>query len=109
MHALAEDRFILLAVDEGQADASGCSIDKSVHFLKQLEAQLDIDLFDRMTFAWKDDSGVKTASSEEFAQLYRAGKIGDDTLVFDNLVKTKAELEENWLKPLNKSWHRRFV
>lgn len=103
------DRFILLAVDEGQADASGCSIDKSVHFLKQVEQQLGVDLFDRMTFAWKDGDGVKTASSEEFSQLYREGKISDDTLVFDNLVKTKGELEENWLKPLNKSWHRRFV
>ncbi len=103
------DRFILLAVDEGQADASGCSIDKSVHFLKQLEKELGVDLFDRMTFAWMDDDGVKAAGSEEFSSLYQAGKITADTLVFDNLVKTKGELEENWLKPLNKSWHRRFV
>lgn len=103
------DRFILLAVDEGQADASGCSIDKSVHFLKQVEQQLGVELFDRMTFAWMEGNTVRTASSEEFSQLYRDGKISDETLVFDNLVKTKGELEENWLKPLNKSWHRRFV
>ncbi|MBK9014813.1 MAG: hypothetical protein IPM82_12460 [Saprospiraceae bacterium] len=103
------DQFILLAVDEGQADASGCSIDKSVHFLKQLENELGIDLFDRMTFAWMDGDAVKTAGSEEFSSLFQAGKITPDTLVFDNLVKTKGELEENWLKPLNKSWHRRFV
>ncbi len=103
------NRFILLAVDESQADASGCSIDKSVHFLKQLEAQLELDLFDRMTFAWKEGDSVKTAPSTDFAALYQSGEINDETLVFDNLVKTKGELEENWLKPLNKSWHRRFV
>jgi hypothetical protein len=103
------NQFILLAVDESQADASGCSIDKSVHFLKQVEQQLGIDLFDRMTFAWKDGDEVKSANSEAFAALYKAGKITPETLVFDNLVKTKGELEENWLKPLNKSWHRRFV
>ncbi len=103
------NRFILLAVDESQADASGCSIDKSVHFLKQVENQLGVDLFDRMNFAWKEGNEVKTAPSQEFAELYQSGQINNETLVFDNLVKTKGELEENWLKPLNKSWHRRFV
>ena len=103
------DRFILLAVDESQAGASGCSIDKSVHFLKKLENELGVDLFDRMTFAWKEGDTVKTAAQTEFSSLYQEGKINADTLVFDNLVKTKGELEENWLKPLNKSWHRRFV
>lgn len=106
---ILHDRFILLAVDETQADASGCSIDKSVHFLKQIENELDVDLFDRMTFAWKEGDEIKTAGNEAFAELYQQGKITPDTLVFDNLVKTKGELEENWLKPLNQSWHRRFV
>ncbi|MCC6725525.1 MAG: hypothetical protein IT258_13535 [Saprospiraceae bacterium] len=103
------NRFILLAVDESQADASGCSIDKSVHFLKQVEQQLGVDLFDRMTFAWMDGEAVKTASSQEFATLYQSGQINNETLVFDNLVKTKGELEEKWLKPLNQSWHKRFI
>lgn len=103
------NRFILLAVDESQADASGCSIDKSVHFLKQVEQQLGVDLFDRMTFAWMDGEEVKTATSGIFSQLYQSGNISDETLVFDNLVKTKGELEEKWLKPLNQSWHKRFV
>lgn len=103
------DRFILLAVDESQAGASGCSIDKSVHFMKQLETQLGVDLFDRMTFAWKEGEAVKTASQPEFSALYQNGEINSETLVFDNLVKTKGELEEKWLKPLNQSWHKRFV
>lgn len=103
------NQFIVLMVDESQADASGCSIDKSVYFLKQIENTYGVDLFDRMTFAWLDGDTVCTAGSEEFARLYREGHISDDTLVFDNLVKTKGELEEKWLKPLNESWHKRFV
>ena len=31
------NRFLVLIVDESQAGASGCSIDKSVNFMKQLE------------------------------------------------------------------------
>ncbi|MCF8244002.1 MAG: hypothetical protein K9J37_03230 [Saprospiraceae bacterium] len=103
------NRFILLAVDESQAGASGCSIDKSVHFLKQLENELGVDLFDRMTFAWKEGDDVKTANQTEFSDLFKNGEINSETLVFDNLVKTKGELEEKWLKPLNQSWHKRFV
>ena len=103
------NQFVVLMVDETQADASGCSIDKSVHFLKQIEQAYGVDLFDRMTFTWMDSHEVRTAESSEFARLYHEGKITGDTLVFDNLVKTKGELEEKWLKPLNESWHRRFV
>ena len=102
-------RFLVLMVDESMAGASGCSIDKSVHFMQQVGQSYQTDLFDRMTFAWKDNGEVKTASSDQFAQLYQQGKINDQTLVFDNLVKTKGELEEKWLKPLNESWHKRFV
>lgn len=102
-------RFVVLMVDENNAGASGCSIDKSVHFMQRLGEAYGVDLFDRMTFTWMENGEVKSAKSDEFAHLYASGKITDDTLVFDNLVKTKGELDEKWLKPLNESWHRRFV
>ncbi len=102
-------QFIVLMVDESQVVASGCSIDESVRFLKQLEEYYGLNLFDRMTFTYKDGDTIKSASSKEFGALYRAGEISDSTLVFDNLVKTKGEFEEAWLKPLSKSWHKRMV
>ncbi len=103
------NRFIVLMVDEGQADASGCSIDKSVYFLKQLQAEYGVNLFDRMVFSYKDGEEVITVPREEFTRLYQEGKINDDTLVFDTLVNTKGALDENWLKPLSQSWHKRMV
>ncbi len=102
-------QFVVLTADESQVDAGGCSIDTSVQFIQQLGQAYDVDLLDRMCFAWMENGKVKAASSEEFAKLYAAGEITDETLVFDNLVKTKGELDEKWLKPLNESWHRRFV
>jgi len=103
------NQFIVLMVDESLAGASGCSIDKSVHFIKQIEQHYNVDLFDRMTFTYKDGEAVKSAPRIEFSQLYQAGKINDATLVFDNLVKTKADFEANWVKPLGESWHKRMV
>jgi hypothetical protein len=103
------NRFIILAVDESQAGASGCSIDKSVHFLQSIENQYVMTLFDRLTFAYLDGNEVKTASSNDFKQLYTEGVVSDETLVFDNMVNTVSALKSSWIKPLKESWHKRFV
>jgi hypothetical protein len=102
-------RFLVLMVDESQAGASGCSIDKSVHFLQNMEDKYGISLFNRRQFAYWENNEVRSVSMEDLKTLYRAGEITGDTLVFDNLVKTKEEMENSWLKPLEASWHKRFV
>lgn len=98
-------RFIILAVDEGQAEASGCSIDKSVSLMKQIEQELSISLFDRFNIAWKDAAGVHSGSREEFEQKIISGEITENTIVFNNLVQTLGELEEKWEVPFKESWH----
>ena len=103
------DQFIVLMVDESMAGASGCSIDSSVHFVKQIESTYRVNLFDRMTFTYKSGDTVMTAPREEFARLYESGVINDDTLVFDTLVKTKKDFQEGMIKPLAESWHKRMV
>ena len=106
---LRDQRFIILMVDESQAGASGCSIDKSVHFIQHLEQAFNLNLFDRMTFTYQDNGAIKAAPREEFAQLFADGIIDEDTLVFDNLVKNKEEFETAWVKKLGESWHKRMV
>ena len=103
------DQFIVLMVDESLAGASGCSIDKSVHFIQQIEQHYGVNLFDRMTFTYKDGETIKAAPRMEFAELYKSGKINDATPVFDNLVKTKGDFDKHWVKPLGESWHKRMV
>lgn len=107
--AVFHKQFIVLMVDESQAGASGCSIDKSVYFIKQIENAYQVSLFDRMTFTYKDGNEIRSAHRDDFARLFNEGKINDETLVFDNLVKTKKDFDEAWLKPLGKSWHKRMV
>lgn len=106
---LYHNRFIVLMVDESKAGASGCSIDKSVHFIKAMGHHHGMDFFDRMNFAYQKDNEIKTAHRETFAELFQIGKIDNTTLVFDNLVKTKADFESKWLLPLKDSWHARMV
>ncbi|NND04799.1 MAG: hypothetical protein HKN87_00345 [Saprospiraceae bacterium] len=101
-------RFIVLMVDETFTKASGCSIDTSVAFIRKLEEDYDLILFDRMTFSYLLGNIIHTVPKDQFAKLYADGVINEDTLVFDNLIKTKSEWE-NWKKPLGESWLKRFV
>jgi hypothetical protein len=103
------NRFIVLAVDEELNKASGCSIDASVYFVKDIENQYVVQLFDRMNFAYLKEDAVETAASTDFKRLFTEGGISSDTLVFDNLVKTVGDMRAAWLKPLETSWHKRFV
>ena len=44
--------FVVLTVDESVANATGCSVDRSVHVLKELEQQINIGLFDHWLLMW---------------------------------------------------------
>lgn len=108
--ALAEirhQRFLILAVDEAQAGATGCSIDKSVALLKSIENEFGIQLFDRMQIAYRDGNEVKSCSKEQFEGLIEAGLINEETVVFNNLVQTYRDLNQLWEVPLKNSWHSR--
>ena len=50
--AVLHDYFVVLAVDESYTEASGCSIDSSVAVIRQLCAQLDVDLLGRNKIAF---------------------------------------------------------
>lgn len=106
---IRHDRFLVLLVDESQAGASGCSIDKSVHFMQAVERKFDLNLFDRMTFTFEKDGQIQAADRDSFADLYKNGSINDDTIVYDNLIKTKGQMQTDWRKKLGESWHARMV
>jgi len=99
------NRFFILVVDEEQAGASGCSIDKSVNFMKQLEQQFNINLFDRFNLAYRADEEITSAPRHQFEELIRQGGINTDTIVFNNMVQNLKELETKWEVPFKDSWH----
>jgi hypothetical protein len=99
------NRFLILVVDESQAGASGCSIDKSVNFMKQLEQQFNIHLFDRFNLAYREGDEILSLPRHGFEDLIKQGKINKDSIVFNNLVHNLAELETKWEVPFKDSWH----
>ena len=106
--ALAEiyyHQFIVLSVDEQIAGATGCSIDKSVHLMKELESKFNISLFDRFRMAYRQGEDIINCSREEFEERIKKGIVDGQTLVFNNLISRRKELETSWNIPLAESWH----
>ncbi len=104
---ILHNRFIVLLVDESQAGASGCSIDKSVRFMQDLEEEFHINLFDRFNTAYFENDQIHSASREEFEKLLKEGKVNSETIVFNNLVSTFHNFKTKWQIPLKDSWHAR--
>ena len=101
------NQFIILSVDEQQTGATGCSIDKSVKLMLELEKQFNINLFDRFQLAYRDGEKISTCNRDDFQDLLDSGKVKPDTIVFNNLVSTRKGLDTTWEIPLKDSWHAR--
>lgn len=102
--ALFFNQFILLMADETAAGVSGCSTDSSVHLIKQLEKQYQVDLFNRHTMALIIKDNIQTIPLTQLNYAIENELITADTLYFNNTVLTKKEVEEKWIVPIKKSW-----
>lgn len=97
--------FLLIYGVEPGDGVSGCSIDSSVAVLRVLESNLGISLFDRQTVAWEKAGELTLTPMHEFWAMRKAGIVDDQTVVYDNLVKTLNERREKWKTTFAKSWH----
>lgn len=102
------NRFIILGLNQANASASGCSIDASVHFIQSLEKEFGIELLDKMNVTFYSGEYLAYKPLDEFKKMAKKHAISGKTIVFNNLVNTKAEYIENWEVPAKDSWHARF-
>ena len=103
------NRFIVVAVDERTVKVGGCSQDSLHGFIKELGRQLDINFFDRMQIAYRSNNEILTSPLSEFEKLAEQKIINESTIVFNNMVSTKADFDKNWEVPLKHSWHNRVL
>jgi hypothetical protein len=105
---LREARFLIIAVDEAAAGASGCSIDALVREIRGLEGRLGLTLVDHGPVVFRDAGSIRRVPRDEFAELARAGRVTPDTVVFDNTISRLATLRSGgWELPASASWHGR--
>ena len=102
------NRFVILAVNEQLTKASGCSIDKSVEIMKTIEEEFDIALFDRTKIAYMHENNIKTTSLVNIKEKISLGEIKAETIIFDNLILIKEQLESQWQNAAGKTWLKRY-
>jgi hypothetical protein len=103
------NQFLILAVDETFNTVSGCSIDSSVRFIQALEKELQLDLMNKMNVTFKDKEHINLVKLADFQRFAKEQKITLETIVFNNMVATKEDFENNWEIPAKESWHKRFL
>ncbi len=102
------NRFIIIAVNQEVQANTGCSIDASVAFIQTLEQKYSVDLLDKMNVAFKQGEFITYKTLLEFKKLAKEKAVSENTIVFNNLVNSIEEWNENWEVPANESWHSRF-
>lgn len=106
--SIEKDQFIVLAVDEAQHAASGCSIDASVHVIQHIESETGLSLLDRSSVAFMTEETVNIRPFTELKQAVVNGEITKDTIVFNNTVQTAADWKTHWQQPAMESWLKRY-
>jgi hypothetical protein len=103
------DRFIVIGLNQENASASGCSIDASVHFIQELQDKMGVDLLDKMNVTYYNGEFIAHKNLIDFRKMAKNNSVSLNTIVFNNLINTKAEYKENWEVPAKDSWHSRFL
>jgi len=98
------NQFLVIANDEDVNSPSGCSIDASVHFVKQLETSLNVSFFDRTQLAFLENGNIQVVPLKAVKEEVNAGRITSDALYFDNTVSTADQLNNSWPKPARETW-----
>ncbi len=86
--------FVVLSVNADESSASGCSIDSSVRFIKQVGAELNVDFFNRLKVVKENKSGEKEIVS--YASLKNF--VGDS--YYDITIQDLADLKSSFKKTI---------
>ncbi|GAB3924243.1 hypothetical protein [Larkinella terrae] len=105
---LLNNRFLIVAVDEGHHQPSGCSIDSSVGWVREFARALNTDFFDRSAAFVAADGTIETVALPQIKTAVAEGRLTPETTVFNNLVATKADLLTNWQIKASDSWLKRY-
>ena len=102
---LRDGRFLVIAVDQSTAGASGCSIDGLFRVLQQLEPTVGANLVGGGRVFYRGaESVVQSTTREQLAGLATTGAITRDTVVFDTSITDLGTFRSGFEKRAKESW-----
>ena len=105
---IINDRFIVVKVDETQYNASGCSIDKLLRLIKQLETDHQLQLLNRLLVAYKSDNGIEVVHSTKVKDLLSSKNLNENSLIY-NVASSNSVEFKNWEQPLKETWLKKYL
>jgi len=105
---LRYNRFILIVVDPVESSLSLATHDALISFIQQLESTYDVILLDKINVCYKQGEFVQYKDLVAFKKLIKSRAVSSKTIVFDNMIQIKKDLENDWKINIIDSWLGRF-
>ncbi|MEI6021119.1 MAG: hypothetical protein WCR21_08315 [Bacteroidota bacterium] len=106
--SIFKNRIMLVKVNENIHEASGCSIDKLSHFVKQAEKQFNTELLNRLLVALKLDNKIQIVHSSKIKDMLLQGAINENTTVYNTALGHEDELNI-WEQALKNTWLNKYL
>jgi hypothetical protein len=106
---ILHDHIIIIKADEAQFTASGCSIDKQVHFMQSLEKKTGLKFFNRMLVAYEKDNQFFIFPSAKTTELIEHNILSEDSLIYNFSISTEDELKNHFQVPLKETWLKKYI
>lgn len=101
---IEKNQFIVVCVDEDIEAASGCSIDSLGQVMREIDAEYELGLFDRMKASFVENGEIKTIKLQDFRKGLKEGTIDHNIEVFDFSKNTYVAFLSDFLLPIRRSW-----
>ena len=102
-------RFIVFIVDVDTVALTNEDIDTSVSFILSLQETYDVSLLDKMNVCFKQGEFVQYKELKDFKKLLKNKALTGKSIIFDNLISIKQDLDNHWEMPIEESWYNRFL
>lgn len=102
---LRDNRFLVIAVDQSTAGATGCSIDGLFRVLQGLEPTIGASLVGGGKVFYRDSHAqVQSTTRDRIPELVQSGVITKDTVVFDTSLTDLGAFRAGFEKRAKESW-----
>lgn len=102
---LRDGRFLVVAVDQSTAGATGCSIDGLFRVLQGLEGAVGASLVGGGRVFYRGGEGVvQSTTRDQLSELVTSGAITKNTVVFDTSITDLGTFRSGFEKRAKDSW-----
>ena len=106
---MVEGQMLVFFAEESYNEVSGCSIDSLFAHIKNVEKGINKILTDRTLVFYETKEGLKAKPFNQVKKAISEGEITQSTIVYDNTIKYKEQLLNDWKKPAEHTWLKKYL